>query len=177
MPLFGTVGRVGDFFVSGDVTLATLGEIYGLTIASDDMPTTLADWFAAHLHHKAKVGDCLPLALSSASWAASPKLGSRPWGLILPKLRKSLRRNCYGCGSSCPSSAHLLACGAGGGSFTPGCMDQWTEVINVCPHFPLQSCLITSVWLKRRLGFHGILCSTMRVCLPSGRTCAVSKSV
>jgi NhaP-type Na+/H+ and K+/H+ antiporter len=25
------------------------------------MPTTLADWFAAHLHHKAKVGDCLPL--------------------------------------------------------------------------------------------------------------------
>src|ERR1700730_15950281 len=61
MPSFGTVRRVGDFFVSGDVTLATLGEIYGLTIASDDMPTTLADWFASHLHHKAKVGDCLPL--------------------------------------------------------------------------------------------------------------------
>ena len=61
MPLFGTVWRVGDFFVSGDVALATLGEIYGLTIASDDMPTTLADWFASHLHHKAKIGDRLPL--------------------------------------------------------------------------------------------------------------------
>ena len=47
MPLFGTVWRVGDFFVSGDVALATLGEIYGLTIASDDMPTTLAGGFAA----------------------------------------------------------------------------------------------------------------------------------
>jgi cell volume regulation protein A len=52
---------LGDFFVSGDVTLGTLGEIYGLAIASEDMATTLADWFAAHLHHKAKIGDRLPL--------------------------------------------------------------------------------------------------------------------
>jgi cell volume regulation protein A len=52
---------LGDFFVSGDVTLGTLGEIYGLAIAPDDMAMTLADLFATHLHHKAKVGDRLPL--------------------------------------------------------------------------------------------------------------------
>ena len=52
---------LGDFFVSGDVTLGTLGEIYGLAIAPDDMTTTLADWLGARLHHKAKVGDRLPL--------------------------------------------------------------------------------------------------------------------
>jgi len=55
------VRLLGDFFVSGDVTLGTLGEIYGLAIAPDDTTMTLADWFAAHLHHKAKVGDRLPL--------------------------------------------------------------------------------------------------------------------
>jgi cell volume regulation protein A len=52
---------LGDFFVSGDVTLGTLGEIYGLVIAPDDRTMTLADWFATHLHHKVKVGDRLPL--------------------------------------------------------------------------------------------------------------------
>ncbi len=52
---------LGDFFVSGDVTLGTLGEIYGLAIAPDDMAMTLADLFATHMHHKAKVGDRLPL--------------------------------------------------------------------------------------------------------------------
>jgi cell volume regulation protein A len=52
---------LGDFFVSGDVSLGTLGEIYGLTIPPQDEDTTLADWFATHLHHKAKVGDRLEL--------------------------------------------------------------------------------------------------------------------
>ena len=52
---------LGDFFVSGDVSLGTLGEIYGLAIAPKDEDTTLADWFGAHLHHKAKVGDRLAL--------------------------------------------------------------------------------------------------------------------
>ncbi len=52
---------LGDFFVSGDVSLGTLGEIYGLTIAPQDEDTTLADWFATHLHHKARVGDRLAL--------------------------------------------------------------------------------------------------------------------
>jgi cell volume regulation protein A len=60
-PAVPDVRLLGDFFVSGDVTLGTLGEIYGLAIAPDDTTMTLADWFAAHLHHKAKVGDRLPL--------------------------------------------------------------------------------------------------------------------
>jgi cell volume regulation protein A len=52
---------LGDFFVSGDITLGTLGEIYGLVIAPDDRTMTLADWFATHLHNKVRVGDRLPL--------------------------------------------------------------------------------------------------------------------
>jgi cell volume regulation protein A len=52
---------LGDFFVSGDVTLGTLGEIYGLAIAPEDKATTLADWFGTHLHHRAKVGDRVAL--------------------------------------------------------------------------------------------------------------------
>jgi potassium/hydrogen antiporter len=52
---------LGDFFVSGDVTLGTLGEIYGLAIAPEDEATTLADWFGTHLHHRAKVGDRVAL--------------------------------------------------------------------------------------------------------------------
>jgi potassium/hydrogen antiporter len=55
------VRLLGDFFVSGDVTLGTLGEIYGLAIAPSDKAMALADWFAARLHHKAKIGDRLPL--------------------------------------------------------------------------------------------------------------------
>jgi cell volume regulation protein A len=55
------VRLLGDFFVSGEVTLGTLGEIYGLAIPRGDMPIMLADWFATRLQHKPKVGDCLPL--------------------------------------------------------------------------------------------------------------------
>jgi cell volume regulation protein A len=55
------VRLLGDFFVSADVTLGTLGEIYGLAIAPEERAVTLADFFAAHLDHKAKVGDRLPL--------------------------------------------------------------------------------------------------------------------
>jgi len=52
---------LGDFFVSGDVTLGALGEIYGLAIAPEDAATTLADWFAARLRHRVTVGDRIPL--------------------------------------------------------------------------------------------------------------------
>jgi cell volume regulation protein A len=52
---------LGDFFVSGEVTLGTLGEIYGLAVAPQDTATALADWFAANLPHKPRVGDRLPL--------------------------------------------------------------------------------------------------------------------
>jgi cell volume regulation protein A len=55
------VRLLGDFFVSGDVTLGTLGELYGLTIPRDDMPITLAQWFASQLQRKPKIGDRLPL--------------------------------------------------------------------------------------------------------------------
>jgi potassium/hydrogen antiporter len=55
------VRLLGDFFVSGDVTVGTLGEIYGLAIAPEERAMTLAAFFAAHLDHKAKVGDRLPL--------------------------------------------------------------------------------------------------------------------
>ena len=50
---------LGDFFVSGDVTLGALGEIYGLEIG-DDASTSLADHFAVRLK-RVKPGDTLPL--------------------------------------------------------------------------------------------------------------------
>ena len=52
---------LGDFFVSGDVTLGALAEIYGLQIAASDAEMTLAEDFAAHLMRPAKKGDVLPL--------------------------------------------------------------------------------------------------------------------
>ena len=52
---------LGDFFVSGDVTLGALAEIYGLQIAPGDVEMTLAEDFAAHLMRPAKQGDVLPL--------------------------------------------------------------------------------------------------------------------
>jgi potassium/hydrogen antiporter len=55
------VRLLGDFFVSGDVTVGTLGEIYGLAIAPEERAMTLAEFFAAHLDHTAKLGDRLPL--------------------------------------------------------------------------------------------------------------------
>ncbi len=45
---------LGDFFVSGDVTLGALAEIYGLQIAPDDAAMTLAEDFAAHLIRAAR---------------------------------------------------------------------------------------------------------------------------
>ena len=54
---------LGDFFVSGDVTLGALAEIYGLQIAPEDVEMSLADDFAAHLKRPAKKGDVLPLGL------------------------------------------------------------------------------------------------------------------
>jgi len=51
---------LGDFFVSGDVTLGALGEIYGLAIG-DDTGVSLADHFAARLKRAPRPGDTLPL--------------------------------------------------------------------------------------------------------------------
>jgi cell volume regulation protein A len=52
---------LGDFFVSGEVTLGAIAEIYGLQIAAGDAEMTLAEDFAAHLMRPAKQGDVLPL--------------------------------------------------------------------------------------------------------------------
>lgn len=52
---------VEDFFVSGDVTLGALAEIYGLTIAPGELGMTLADHFAARLGHAPKRYDKVTL--------------------------------------------------------------------------------------------------------------------
>jgi len=54
-------GALGDFFVSGDVTLGTLAQTYDLQIAASDAHMTLAEDFEAHLMRAAKQGDVLPL--------------------------------------------------------------------------------------------------------------------
>jgi cell volume regulation protein A len=52
---------LGDFFVSGDVTLGEIAETYGLQIAASDVLMTVAEDFAAHLMRPARQGDVLPL--------------------------------------------------------------------------------------------------------------------
>jgi cell volume regulation protein A len=52
---------LGDFFVSGDVTLGALADIYGLSIAPQDADTTLADHFAEEIKRRPKQGDVVPL--------------------------------------------------------------------------------------------------------------------
>ncbi|HEY6258829.1 MAG TPA: potassium/proton antiporter [Xanthobacteraceae bacterium] len=52
---------LGDFFVSGEVTLGAVAEIYGLSIAPADTATALADYFAGQLARVPKAGDVLPL--------------------------------------------------------------------------------------------------------------------
>jgi cell volume regulation protein A len=54
-------GALGDFFVSGDVTLGSVADTYDLQIAASDREMTLAEDFAAHLMRPAKQGDVLPL--------------------------------------------------------------------------------------------------------------------
>ena len=52
---------LGDFFVSGDVTLGALADIYGLSIAPQDADMTLADHFADEIKRRPKQGDVVPL--------------------------------------------------------------------------------------------------------------------
>ena len=52
---------LGDFFVSGDVTLGALADIYGLSIAPEDTEVTLANHFAGELKRRPKPGDVVPL--------------------------------------------------------------------------------------------------------------------
>jgi cell volume regulation protein A len=52
---------LGDFFVSGDVTLGALAEIYGLSVADDHAAVSLADHFAEELKRPPRQGDIVPL--------------------------------------------------------------------------------------------------------------------
>ena len=52
---------LGDFFVSGDVTLGALAEIYGLTIAAADAETSLAYHIPHELKRRPKQGDVVTL--------------------------------------------------------------------------------------------------------------------
>jgi cell volume regulation protein A len=52
---------LGDFFVSGDVTLGALADIYGLSIAPDAAAIALADHIAEELERTPKQGDVVPL--------------------------------------------------------------------------------------------------------------------
>jgi potassium/hydrogen antiporter len=52
---------LGDFFLSGEVTLGALAEIYGLVIAPDDVGKPLADYFSEHLDRPPEVGDRVDL--------------------------------------------------------------------------------------------------------------------
>jgi cell volume regulation protein A len=52
---------LGDFFVSGDVTLGALADIYGLSIAPQDAEMSLADHFADEIKRRPRQGDVVPL--------------------------------------------------------------------------------------------------------------------
>jgi cell volume regulation protein A len=52
---------LGDFFVSGDVTLGALAEIYGLTIGPEAAGISLASYFNEELERAPREGDTVPL--------------------------------------------------------------------------------------------------------------------
>jgi len=52
---------LGDFFVSGDVELGALADIYGLSVEADEAASPLADYLKAHLGRPPRSGDTLPL--------------------------------------------------------------------------------------------------------------------
>jgi potassium/hydrogen antiporter len=52
---------LGDFVVSGEITLGALSEIYGVKITPDESELTLADYFDIHLDHAPRAGATLPL--------------------------------------------------------------------------------------------------------------------
>lgn len=52
---------LGDFVVSGEITLGALSEAYGVVVPPDEAGLTLADYFDVHLAQAPKVGATLPL--------------------------------------------------------------------------------------------------------------------
>jgi len=98
---------LGDFMVSGEITLGALSETYGVAVKPDEATLTLADYFDVHLAHAPRVGAELPL--DSITLVARNLGGSRVnvVGLRLPededdkpaaaptrmeRLRRALRR-------------------------------------------------------------------------------------
>jgi cell volume regulation protein A len=76
---------LGDFMVSGEVTLGDIGSIYGLQADPDQAHLTLADYFDVHLDHAPKEG--ATLALDSIVLVARSISGGRVnvVGLRLPE--------------------------------------------------------------------------------------------
>ena len=76
---------LGDFMVSGEVTLGDIGSIYGLQADPDQAHLTLADYFDVHLDHAPKEG--ATLALDSIALVARSISGGRVSvvGLRLPE--------------------------------------------------------------------------------------------
>jgi cell volume regulation protein A len=52
---------LGDFMVSGDITLQALSETYGVQVSPEEAPLSLADFFDIHLDHAPREGATLPL--------------------------------------------------------------------------------------------------------------------
>ena len=52
---------LGDFTVSGDVTLSDIAATYGVTVDAEQSRLTLADYFDVHLDHAPKEGATLEL--------------------------------------------------------------------------------------------------------------------
>ena len=52
---------LGDFMVSGEITLRALSDAYGVAVQTEEADLTLADYFDVHLHHAPKPGATLPL--------------------------------------------------------------------------------------------------------------------
>jgi cell volume regulation protein A len=52
---------LGDFVVSGEITLGDLAETYGVVVDPEQSRLTLADYFDVHLDHAPKEGATLAL--------------------------------------------------------------------------------------------------------------------
>jgi cell volume regulation protein A len=52
---------LGDFLVSGEITLGDIAQIYGISVDPAAGQLTLADYFDVHLDHAPKEGAALPL--------------------------------------------------------------------------------------------------------------------
>jgi cell volume regulation protein A len=52
---------LGDFMVSGEITLGDLAAIYGIAVDPAQASLTLADYFDIHLDHAPTVGAALPI--------------------------------------------------------------------------------------------------------------------